>query len=104
MEKKGQTFKQRRFNEDGTATFELVPLGETWGVSAWSWGLRMRKQILGPTRPGEMVPVHLRIPDNVAILVGRALDANHKPLVKRRIWIKYSSDGGGDGSIDYGSC
>ena len=82
LRRKGQqrTFKQERFDESGTATFEQVPLGETWDVIVQGLSLRKQKQILGPRRPGETVQVQFRISDNVPILVGRVLDANGKPL------------------------
>jgi len=95
LQRKGQqqTFKQEKFDERGIATFKQVPLGETWDVIVRSASLQKQKQVAGPGRPGETVQVQFQVSDEVPILVGRVLDADGKPLAKRRLWIRYGGGG-----------
>jgi hypothetical protein len=65
---------------DGWTVFPRVPLGERWVARASIDGGSLETEFVGPVGQGAQVEVMIRERDDRALLAGRALDENRKPL------------------------
>lgn len=52
--------------------------------------------VTGPTQPGERVRVELRMPNDTPVLIGRALDAAHRPIAAQLMFRCVGGNGTGE--------